>query len=35
MKAYGAERAERLGVPLERVVTTWEADRIREWTARR
>lgn len=35
MKAYGAERAERLGVPLERVVTTWEADRIRDWTARR
>ncbi|WP_338749871.1 PHP domain-containing protein [Janibacter alittae] len=31
MKAYGAERAERLGVPLERIVTTWDAERVREW----
>ena len=31
MKAYGAERAERLGVPLERIVTTWPAERVREW----
>ena len=31
MKAYGAERAERLGVPQERVVTTWEVDRLRAW----
>ena len=31
MKAYGAERAERLGVPLERIITTWEAERVREW----
>ncbi len=31
---YGAERAERLGVPAERIVTTWPLDRLREWTAR-
>jgi len=31
MKAYGAERAERLGVPQERIVTTWEVDRLRAW----
>ena len=31
MKAYGAERAERLGVPLDRIVTTWDADRLRAW----
>jgi putative hydrolase len=31
---YGAERAERLGVPPERIVTTWPLDRIREWTGR-
>ncbi|HMM95073.1 PHP domain-containing protein [Phycicoccus sp.] len=31
MKAYGCERAERLGVPAERVVTTWDVDRVREW----
>ena len=35
MKAYGAERAERLGVPLERIITTWEAERVREWAAPR
>ncbi len=28
---YGAERAERLGVPMERIVTTWDTDRVREW----
>ncbi|KAA9087149.1 PHP domain-containing protein [Microbacterium radiodurans] len=31
---YGAERAERLGVPAERIVTTWPLDKLREWTAR-
>lgn len=31
---YGAERAERLGVPPERIVTTWPLDRLRAWTAR-
>lgn len=35
MKAYGAERAQRLGVPLERIVTTWEVDRVLDWAARR
>ncbi|MBD3782848.1 MAG: PHP domain-containing protein [Micrococcales bacterium] len=33
MKAYGCERAERLGVPAERVVTTWDVDRVREWAS--
>ncbi len=32
MKAYGCERAERLGVPLDRVVTTWEVDRLLAWS---
>ena len=31
---YGAARAEQLGVPAERIVTTWTLDRLREWTAR-
>lgn len=31
MKAYGAERAQRLGVPLERIITTWDAQRLRDW----
>ena len=31
MKAYGCERAERLGVPVERIVTTWDADRLLTW----
>ena len=31
---YGAERAERLGVPAERIVTTWSLARLREWTRR-
>jgi len=31
---YGAERAESLGVPPERIVTTWPLDRLREWTRR-
>lgn len=30
---YGAERAERAGVPAERIVTTWPLERLREWTA--
>lgn len=33
--AYGAARAQRLGVPLERIVTTWPTDRLLEWAARR
>lgn len=31
MKAYGAERAQRLGVPLDRIITTWDAQRLRDW----
>jgi putative hydrolase len=31
MKAYGCERAERLGVPAERIVTTWDAERLLAW----
>lgn len=33
--AYGCERAERLGVPLERIVTTWPVDDMVAWAARR
>lgn len=32
---YGAERAERAGVPADRIVTTWPLATLREWTARR
>ncbi|WP_406832510.1 PHP domain-containing protein [Pedococcus sp. KACC 23699] len=32
MKAYGCERAERLGVPPDRIVTTWDAERLLAWT---
>ncbi|MDN3496049.1 PHP domain-containing protein [Planococcus sp. APC 4015] len=32
---YGAERAEKAGVPADRIVTTWPLDRLREWTERR
>jgi len=31
MKAYGCERADRLGVPPERVVTTWPVQRVLGW----
>jgi putative hydrolase len=31
---HGAERAERLGVPPERIVTTWSLERLQEWTRR-
>ncbi|GMA41037.1 hypothetical protein GCM10025883_30820 [Mobilicoccus caccae] len=33
--AYGAERAERLGVPVERIVSTWPLEDLLEWTHRR
>jgi len=33
MKAYGCERAERLGVPADRIVTTWDVDRLLDWTS--
>jgi putative hydrolase len=32
MKAYGAERAAELGIPAERIVTTWDVDRLLDWT---
>ena len=32
---YGAERAERNGVPAERIVTTWPLDRLLEWAGLR
>ncbi len=31
MKAYGCERAERLGIPADRIVTTWPVDRLLAW----
>ncbi len=31
---YGAERAERLGVPQDRIVTTWPLERLLAWTGR-
>ncbi len=34
MKAYGAERAERLGVPWDRILTTWDVEDVLEWTGR-
>ena len=34
MKAYGAERAERLGIEPDRIITTWDVDRLREWVSR-
>lgn len=30
---YGAERAQRLAVPTDRIVNTWEADRLVHWAA--
>ena len=34
MKAYGAERAERLGIDPDRIITTWDVDRLRDWVSR-
>ncbi len=31
MKAYGCDRAERLKVPWERIITTWDADKLDSW----
>ncbi|KSU74014.1 putative hydrolase [Pseudarthrobacter enclensis] len=31
---YGAERAERNNVPLERIITTWPVDKLLEWAAK-
>ncbi len=33
-KALGAERAERLGIDADRIVTTWPLDRLLEWVSR-
>lgn len=33
LKAYGAQRAEQLGVPPERIVNTWPLQKLREWVA--
>ncbi len=32
-KALGCERAERLGIPAERIVTTWPVERVLAWAA--
>jgi putative hydrolase len=34
-KALGCERAQRLGIPAERVVNTWDADRLVAWAGGR
>ena len=31
MKAYGCERAERLGIDPDRIITTWDIDRLVSW----
>jgi putative hydrolase len=28
---YGAERAERVGVPPERIITTWPVEQLLDW----
>ncbi|HHU11030.1 MAG TPA: PHP domain-containing protein [Intrasporangiaceae bacterium] len=33
MKAYGAERAERLGIEADRIITTWDVHRLLGWVA--
>lgn len=33
LKAYGCERAERLGIPAERIVNTWPLERLLEWAS--
>ena len=33
-RPYGVERAVACGVPADRIVTTWDADRLLEWTQR-
>ena len=32
-KALGCERAERLGIEADRIVTTWPVERVLEWAA--
>jgi putative hydrolase len=31
MKAYGCERAEQLDIDPDRIITTWDVDRLLEW----
>ena len=31
MKQYGCARAERLGIDGDRIITTWDADRLLDW----
>ncbi len=33
MKAHGCARAEQLGIDADRIVTTWDVDRVRDWAA--
>ena len=33
MKRYGAARAARLGIPTDRIVTTWPAERLLDWVS--
>ena len=33
MKAFGAERAHRLGIEPDRIITTWDVDRLLGWVA--
>jgi len=33
-KAYGCERAQRHGIPAERIVTTWSVERVLAWAGR-
>ncbi|MBM6545232.1 PHP domain-containing protein [Janibacter sp. YIM B02568] len=35
MKVYGCERAHRLGIDADRIVTTWGAERLLEWSGSR
>lgn len=35
MKAYGCARAAALGIEADRIITTWEVERLLEWSARR
>jgi putative hydrolase len=34
-KALGCERAERLGIPAEQIVTTWPVERVLDWASKR
>lgn len=33
LQRYGCERAQRLGVPVERIINTWDRDRLLDWAA--